>query len=236
MNKLFLGLVSTTLVCGTAQGEPSQSLVRELRDADQALLVAVHNGGRAVWESYTTPDFAYVEEGEVQRRQAFLDGLEPDGSSGLSIAQYRVEQLGDTAIVVHVDDVPGAALEARSRQQYLMTETWQRLDGQWKLRLVHVDAIRTDPPAMPLTAAQMKAVSGTYRRGDSAFVVRRDGARLIGMRRGRADVELKAETGDVFFVAGDTRSRRIFQHDAQGRVTGFVRRDENSDDLWVRMP
>jgi len=31
---------------------------------------------------------------------------------------------------------------------------------------------------MPLTAAQLESVSGTYRRGDSTFVARRGGARL----------------------------------------------------------
>jgi len=122
-NNFSFGLDSTTLACAAAHAEAARSLARELREADQALLVAVHNGGRAVWESYTTPDFAYVAEGEMQRRAAFLDGLEPDGSSGLRIADYRVEQLGDTAIVLHVDDVPGAALDARPKQQYLMTET-----------------------------------------------------------------------------------------------------------------
>ena len=236
LRKLPFVFLCTVTACGATYASSDDALVRQLHDADQALLIAVHNGGRAIWESWTTPDFAYVEEGDVQERDAFLKGLEPDGSAGLRIVDYRVEKVGDTAIVTHRDDVPGATLGTRPHQQYLMTETWQRLDGRWKLRLVHVDAIRTDPPAVTLTADQMAAVTGVYRRGDSTFVVRRDGDRLIGTRDGRPEVALEAETRDVFFVAGDNRSRRIFQRDAQGRVTGFVRRDENSDALWTRAP
>ena len=105
LRKLPFVFLCTVTACGATYASSDDALVRQLHDADQALLVAVHNGGRAIWESWTTADFAYVEEGDVQERDAFLKALEPDGSAGLRIVDYRVEKVGDTAIVTHRDDV-----------------------------------------------------------------------------------------------------------------------------------
>ena len=116
-----------------------------------------------------------------------------------------------------------------------MTETWQLIGGQWKLQVVHLEAIRIDPPAIALTSAQLDELVGTYRSGSDTYTIRRDGDRIFGKRNGGPEREQKAETRDVLFVPGDTRVRKVFQRNAQGRVTGFVRRDENSDFAWIRV-
>ncbi len=234
---MVLGLV--LLFVGAGQrprgGETDAELATLLRAKDQALLTAVHRGGRAVWERLTTPDFLYVEEGSVTGREEFLKELEPDFSEPLQIREYRVHRSGDTAIVVHRDDVPLTAEDLRRGGQYLMTEAWQRIGGEWRLRVVHIDAVRTDPPEVALTAAQADEMVGAYRHGEETYRIRRDGRRLVGVREGQAETELKAETRDVLFVAGNTRTRRVFQRDTAGKVTGFVRRDENTDVLWRRV-
>ena len=43
------------------------------------------------------------------------------------------------------------------------------------------------------------------------------------------------DTRDVFFEAGAPRTRRIFQYDAAGRVSGFVDRREARDIVWRRI-
>jgi hypothetical protein len=45
---------------------------------------------------------------------------------------------------------------------------------------------------------------------------------------------LKVELADCLFVPGQTRLRKIFQRDAQGRITGFVERRESWDVQWTR--
>ena len=42
------------------------------------------------------------------------------------------------------------------------------------------------------------------------------------------------ERVDVFFVAGQPRTRRIFVRDAQGKVVAFVDRREGEDIRWNR--
>jgi hypothetical protein len=211
------------------------SLSSILRVKVQALLNAVHHGDRATWETLTAPDFIYVEEGELQTRAEFLATIKgDDGVEPLKIHSFEARRSGDTAFVVHRDDVPDEGPQSRSAGQYLMTETWQLLGGEWKLQVVHLEAIRTDPPALVLTSTQTDERVGTYRRGSEVYTLRRDGDRIFGQRTGGPEREHKAETRDVLFIPGDTRIRKVFQRDAQGRVTSFVRRDENSDIAWMR--
>jgi len=235
----MLALIFSTalLVAGGAQPLDAETevLSRQLRAKDEILLSAVHTGDKKAWESMTTPDFAYVEEGVIQHRSEFLQALAPDGAEPLLIRDYAVHRIGDTAIVIHEDEVPSHPLLAsRPNGRYLMTETWQRVAHDWKLRLVHIEAIRTDPPRLALTHAQIDELVGTYRTTASSFVIRRDGERILGARPGRPEVELMAETRDVLFVPGDTRLRRVFLRDAAGEVTAFAHRDENSDVIYTR--
>ena len=225
-------VVSSPLI---AQNVADPALAIQLRAEDQRLLESVHNGNREEWDKATAEDFVYIEEGSIIPRAEFVKELEADGAPTLRIRAYELHRFGDTALVLHHDDIPALPGESvRTGGEYLMSETWQLLNGVWKLHIVHIDAVRINPPALTLTVPQMDEVVGTYRNGDALYVVHREGNRLIGSRSGRPDTELLAETRDVFFVAGDTRRRRIFQRDVNGTVTGFVTRDENADRLWVR--
>ncbi len=224
------------LLCASAvRAESDADLAAKLRAEDEKLLVAVHRGGRAVWDAATTGDFVYVEEGEVVPRADFLRGLEEDGAEPLVLREFQVHRSGDTAIVLHTDDLPARDQAPRAGGRYLMTETWQRIEGVWKLRIVHVDAVHTDPPAVTLNPGELDRLTGTYRSGEERIVVRRDGDSLIRHRTGRPDRELKAEARDVFYVPGQTRVRSIFQRDASGAVISLVIRDENSDRVWERV-
>ena len=75
-------------VAPSATEQDSAALASLLRAKDEALLAAVHNGGRRVWEDATAPDFMYVEEGGVQTRADFLKDLETAGSGPLRIKHY----------------------------------------------------------------------------------------------------------------------------------------------------
>jgi hypothetical protein len=125
-----------------------------LRANDERLLAAVHRGDRKAWAELTTADFMYVEEGQVSRREVFLEELAEDGLEPLVITNYEVQVLGDTAQVFHEDDVPHRPGVASTKNAHLlMTETWQNVDGRWLLRIVHTDRIRDLPPPVELPVA-----------------------------------------------------------------------------------
>lgn len=203
---------------------------------DTSLLRAVHRGDPDTWERLTTSDFMYVEEGVVTRREQFLSELEDDGATPLIIRNYEVKIIGDTAQVFHRDDVPqrpGSFDEIPSH--LLMTETWQRIHGEWKLRVVHADRIRVNPKPVSLSSSQIDELAGTYRSSDKTYIIRRLGNRVLGGQYGQTLTELMAETRDVLFQHDDVYLRRVFQRSESGKVTGFIDRRETDGRLWKRV-
>jgi hypothetical protein len=232
---LLLAVVAVAPI--TPQDSP-ETLTRVLRAKDQALLDAIAPGNVKVWDEALAEGAVYVDEnGVIMDRAAFLKQLTPlpAGASGtLAIASYQAIERGDVATVIHTDDETenyhGQTLKAR----YLTTETWQKSGEDWKLLQIHTYAMLQDPPTQKLSEKELDAYAGRYTAGDLVYVLHRDADRLIGQRNGGSPVEWNAELRDVFFIAGQPRIRRIFQRDANGKITGFVDRRETWDLVWKK--
>ena len=210
-----------------------------LRTKDQALLDAFAPGDRRVWDQALAADAVYVDEnGVIMDRAEFLKQLEPlsPGASGtIKITSYSAHIVGDLATVVHTDDERenyyGQMLYAR----YLMTETWRREGKDWKLYLAHAYAVLKDPPTISLPPQELQQYVGRYEGGaDLVYLIQWDGKQLVGGRQGREMKPLAVELRDVLFVPGQPRIRKIFQRDANGKITGFVDRRESWDLVWRR--
>jgi ketosteroid isomerase-like protein len=223
-----------------AASSPPADDAATLRALDQALLDAIAPGDRAAWERALAPDAVYVDEdGQVLDRAAFLAAIEPlpAGLSGrISISDYSVRLHGDTALVVQKlderEDYHGLPLRAG----YLVTETWLRQEGRWRLALVHAYVVQPDPPATGLPAATLDDYVGRYAGpGGLVYEIRREGSGLVGGKVGGTARPLLAEMPDLFFVAGQPRSRKLFQRDAGHAVSGFVDRREGEDIAWTRL-
>jgi hypothetical protein len=178
------------------------------------------------------------EAGEVENKAQLLAEVKPlpAGISGrIEIGRFEVHQHGDTAVALHVDEEYEDYFGHQIHAQYLNTATWRLGPGGWKLVATQVLATLIDPTAIALPAAQLDDYAGTYQLTDAIhYTIRRDGDRLIGERTGRPPQDLKVEARDVMFVPGQPRSRKIFQRDAQGRITGFADRREARDVVWQR--
>ena len=93
-----------------------------------------------------------------------------------------------------------------------------------------------DPPAIELSDSMLKNYVGRYElTPDIHYNVRTENGRLIGGREGGKEVELKAESPDLFFVSGTPRSRKVFYRDSTGKVIGFGDRREGHDVKWTRI-
>jgi hypothetical protein len=209
-------------------------LAAVLRVKDQQLLNAVHRGDRRTWEDTTTDDFLYIEDGEIQPRDVFLEELDEDGLAPLVIRSFEVHQVGDTALVLHRDDVPQRPMRDERNSHFLFSETWQRIGDTWKLRRVDITRLRIDPPAIPLTHSQIDELTGSYTDGTTMCTIRRDGDHIFVHLPGRPEKELKAETRDVLFAPGEVRSRKVFLRGSDGQVKGFADRDQSSETYWTR--
>ena len=235
LRSTLLAIVSATVSFVPASSHaaqtigPDQHLAAQLRQSDEILLKAVHTANRSAWQTFAAPDFFYLdEEGGVTYLDAFLRQLVPMTSEPLKIQTYSLTRAGDTAVVFHEDT-------DEIRVRYVFTETWQRLNGAWKLRVLHITNVLSDPPSIQLSKAQIEELAGTYYSDSVTYTIRRDGDHILAKRPDGQETELKAETRDMLFSPGNPRVRKVFPRDAAGKVTGFVVRYENSDTLWTKV-
>jgi uncharacterized protein YndB with AHSA1/START domain len=106
----------------------------------------------------------------------------------------------------------------------------------WRLLASQVLALRTDPPAIKLTAQQAEAYVGHYSLStEIAYDIRLRDGQLEGQRTGRKPEVLRAEVADVLFVPGQPRYRKVIQRDVAGNITGLAERREAWDLPWVRV-
>src|SRR5258708_20442136 len=159
-------------------------------------------------------------------RDQFLAALKPlpPGTSGhITIVSYEARIRAQVALIVHKDDERENYHGIPLRADYLMTETWIKEGGDWRLALVHVYVVPKDPPAIKLTANRLAEYEGRYRAApDLSYPIRREGDHLVGVREGLPTVTLSQESSAVFFGPGRTRDRKISRPDANNRIFDFL--------------
>lgn len=233
----FLVVVAST--SAAAPGPHSQD-EQILRAYTQQLLDAVAPGDRAPWERLLSPTFLRMdEEGKVETKSELLQELQPlpSGLSGrLHIDKFRVSFDRDLAIVAHQDqeelDYHGQMLRSRFRS----LDTWQRTPAGWRLVGQHAAAILKDPPAMRVPWTDKCEYGGTFRLAASIeLTIRCTSVGLLASRSGRPDIQYRMEIPDIFFVPGQPRTRRIFQRESDGKISGFVDRREGEDVRWIKI-
>jgi ketosteroid isomerase-like protein len=212
-----------------------------LRTATQQLLDAIAPGEVAVWDRWLDPAVLQTDENDVVRGKAeILKELQPlpKGLVGhLKIAEFRLALAGDVAVVTHEDDETLDYFGQMLHSRFRMTDTWHRTAQGWRLLGSQVLAVHQDPPAVALDQATLCAYAGRYVLTPEISVTARcEGDHLVFVRAGRADRTFLPELKDQFFEPGQPRTRRLFQRDAGGAVTGFVDRREERDIRWTRAP
>lgn len=232
----FAGALNGCQTRWTTTADPSDI---EFRQLDQRLLDAIAPGDRVSWDRTLSADSVYVDEnGARLDRAAFLKQLQPlpMGTSGhIEIVEYEVTRHGDVALVIHRDEETEDYFGQPLHAQYLMTETWLRSPGGWKLALVHAYVVNHDPSALATDMATLDGYTGRYSGGPLlAYEILREGEHLVGGQPGGKHKRLEVEVADVLFAPGDPRSRKIFRRDALGAVIGFVDRREGVDIIWRR--
>ena len=210
-----------------------------LHKQTQELLDAITSGTASVWKSYLHDKLTYTaEDGSVMTKAQMVEqiGPLPKGISGkLEVADFKVTVQGPVAIASYIADEHEDYHGHKLHCQYRSTDTWLKTGPGWRLLAGQVLALRTDPPAVPLTPAQMKQYIGRYAlSADITYEIRVKGNVLEGQQSGRPAEPLRAEAPDVLFVPGKPRYRKIFRRAPAGQVTGFFERREAWDLDWKR--
>ncbi len=233
----FLAALSTLFARPAAADEVRDRLHRQ----SQELLDAIATGSTAVWQKYLDADARFIDEGgKVMTGKQMIEEIRPlpAGVSGkIEATNYDAVVHGDVAVATYVDDEHENYHGHELHCQYRTTQTWLKKGDDWKLVGAQVLAIRTDPPAVSLPAAQLDAYCGHYAlTPEIAYEIRRKGEGLEGQQTGRKPEELRAEAPDVLFVPGRPRYRYLLSRDARGKVTGLIQRREAWDLVWKRSP
>jgi ketosteroid isomerase-like protein len=206
----------------------------------QEMSDALVPGNAAVWDKYLDPAVIYAEEDDSYKGKAeTLKELKPlpkglGGTIKIELLSYHEE--GDVAVALFRQNETEHYYGQTIYAKYLTSTTWKKRAEGWKMVAGQVLAERTDPPAIVVPASRLAQYVGTYQLKDSepTFTLTLVAGQLVGTRNGRQPATWSAEAGDVFFIAGDPRIRKIFQRDASGRVSGFVERRESWDIVWVK--
>jgi acetyl esterase/lipase len=98
-------------------------------------------------------------------------------------------------------------------------------------------SIPLHPSAIKLSQAALDLLAGEYRdaHGHDAAILFRQGERFYE-KNPQGDVfELAAESPSVFFYPnGSSLTRFIFEHNAEGRVTSVIFRDDRHEERWEK--
>jgi hypothetical protein len=224
---------------GVARAATPAAAETELRKIAQEMLDAIAPGNADVWRRYLHERVILVDEnGTVRAKSEMLAEFSPlpPGLVGrLAIDKFRIETHGDVAVLAYEArehlDYYGQILQSRFR----INDTWLQTGRGWQLLAEQVDAVLKDPPSIKLTQQQLCEYNGTYTLTaeiSATINCTQDG--FTSQRSGRPAAQYLAEVPDVFFVAGQPRTRRIFLRDAQGKVVGFVDRREGEDVRWTK--
>jgi hypothetical protein len=219
---------------------PKSDVAALLKRQTQELMDAVAPGEAQVWRRYLHEDVLYLDEnGVIYDKESLLKELTPlpAGLVGrIEVDRFQLTLHGETAVVVaelqEYLDYHGQNLRTRFR----FLDTWLRTPDGWRLAARHTAAVLKDPPAISLSSRELCAYAGEYRLTPAiTTAVRCIEKGLTAERTGRPPATYLPEVRDVFFVAGQPRSRRIFFRDAKGAVVSFVDRREGEDVRWQRI-
>lgn len=226
---------------GVAHSATQSSAEGELRKAVQEMLDAIAPGNAEVWKRYLDERVVLVDENGVVRTKSQLlaefSPLPPGLVGNLALDKFKMEQHGDVAVLAYEAqehlEYHGQTLASR----YRINDTWLKTRQGWQLLSEQVAAVLKDPPSMKLTRQQLCEYNGTYSlTAEITTTISCTADGLTAERSGRKPSPYLAEVEDVFFVAGQPRTRRIFVRDAQRKVVAFVDRREGEDIRWIRKP
>jgi ketosteroid isomerase-like protein len=210
-----------------------------LKSKMQALMDAVGAGDAKVWSATLDKRFAMIDEaGAVSNYDQTVAQITPlpKGISGnIAVTEWKIQFFGDTAVETHLDDEHEDFHGQKLHALYRVTGSWHKNKDGWKLIGMQTLALRQDPPAVTLPGALTDPYVGRYRAGpDYVVEITKQDGKLFSATNGGKAVEIKAELADVLFTPGQPRSRKIFQRDATGAITGFVSRREERDVVFTR--
>lgn len=210
-----------------------------LKAKTQAFSEAGQQGDAKVMAALLDDNVVFVNEGgDMPSKREIVESAQPPQPGvkrRIEVTDWHLTPHGSTAVARFVDVVTQEIGNQKTVYKYLSTEVWEKKKGEWLMISSQTLALQQDPAAVKLAPALLTQYVGDYVLSPGmVFHITRDGDRLMGAMNDAAPAEMEAEAPDMLFSPGNPRLRRVFQRDAQGRITGFASRREGIDLFLVR--
>ena len=181
----------------------------------------------------------YVSRGLIYTKSAgaIQGGATTTAPPGpLVLRDFIVHHTDNVAVATFFHDRDTPFYGQTMHQIYRSMEIWIKRGTEWKLIASQGRQMMPDPPMTTLSTAALNDYTGTYTVGTELTVrITRTGNALAASLNGGKSVPLCANVRDVFFTPGAPRIRLIFQRDANGRITGYLRRREERDLIFRKI-
>jgi len=237
---VIIGLVLIS-GCSFSQSNTEDSLTKTVAilKIEKELLDAVTFGDTVVWKKYLDDSFLMVsEDGSRNNKQQFISSLRPlpKGYSGqINITEPKIVFRDNVAVVNFVADEEEFVYGQKLHTTYATMNVYYKGGTEWKLFSSQVFEIPQKPPAVKVSAGILKNYVGVYELAENiTYTVSIENNILYGLRSGREKQELLPETENVFFVKDDSRGRKLFVKDVQGKMQMITRRNGN-DIIWKKI-
>ena len=237
--RLILLFLSIALSCNTSFSQTNSADSVRILGIEKELVDAISTGDSAAWKKHMDDSFMVVEEdGSRTSKQQFISSLRglPKGYSGhIDITKPSVVIRNNAAILNYVADEEEIVYGQKLHTTYATMTAYYKSVSEWKIFSEHIFEIPQNPAPINLTKGILEKYTGVYKLSDDiTYTVTIENNRLFGERIGRKKQELLPETENVFFTADDSRGRKLFMKDPDGKMQMLARRNGN-DVVWTKV-
>jgi hypothetical protein len=237
--RILVGALALTAWSAAVAKQPDAQAVSALLKAKtQAFSDAGQRGDGRTMAAMLDDDVTFYNEGGERSGKVEMGGSTPGPNAAvktrMTIENWSCRLYDHVAVTSFVDDQVQRIHDQTVHARFRSVETWLRKGGDWKMIGSQTVALFDDPPEIALPPASLDEYVGTYSAGPGmTLALTHEGDRLLAAATDGRKVRQAAEVRDVLFTPGRPRWRKVFQRDADGRVTGFFYRHEGHD-LYFR--
>ncbi len=218
-------------VIATGRTHAAEDVVAKIKRQSQEFSDASASGDTKTLARYLDDRVIFINEGGDIATKADITTPGPAGPKGVSNklvqTDFNIEVHGNVAVTRFTDNATVQVGDQIIRPRFRSTEVWLDEGDAWRMISSQTVALSDDPPAVPLTSAELDDYVGTYQAAPGFIVtITRQSGQLLSATNNAKPTPLMAEARDVLFTPGQPRTRRIFDRDRSGKVVGFSSRRE----------
>lgn len=210
-----------------------EDIAARIRRQSQEFSDASAANDTATLAKYLDDRVVFINEGgEIATKQDIIAPGPPppkNVSNHLVQTDFHIEIHGKVAVTSFTDNGTFRVGDQVTKHNFRSTEVWLDEGDAWRMISSQTVALSDDPPSQALSPRDMDDYVGTYEAAEGFKVtITREGSQLFSATNGAKPAPLLAEVRDVLFTPGQPRTRRVFERDAHGKVTGFASRREGN--------